>query len=250
MTSTPQPVPLSLEGLDSIDFGESGLIPAVVQDRHTAEVLMVGFTNREMLAKTLETGDAWFWSRSRQQAWHKGATSGNYLRVREVRRNCEDNSLLLLVEPVGPACHTGARTCYYRRLDGTPVTSSEFRVPGSELEVDSERGTANAELPAQVGGLDWLFALVRERQQERPPGSYVVKLLDEGVDRIGRKIGEEAAEVIIAAKNRAPAELAGELADLWFHSLLLLADARLAPADVYRVLAQRHREKMAARDAT
>jgi phosphoribosyl-ATP pyrophosphohydrolase/phosphoribosyl-AMP cyclohydrolase len=214
--------PLALDGLDSIDFGELGLIPAVVQDLRTREVLMVGFTNREMLAKTLETGNAWFWSRSRQQPWQKGETSGNFLRVREVRRNCEDNSLLYLAIPVGPTCHTGARTCFYRRLDGTPVGEpSGFR----------------------EGSLDWDFEIIRQRQREMPEGSYVAGLLRQGVDRIAKKVGEEAAEVIIAAKNRSREELAWEMADLWFHSLIALADAGMEPADVYRVEAARHAPK-------
>ncbi len=110
----PPPYPLPAAGLDQIEFGADGLIPVVVQDRRSGEVLMVAFTNREMLAKTLETGNAHFWSRKRQQPWLKGETSGNFLRVREVRRNCEDNSLLFLADPVGPTCHTGERTCFFR----------------------------------------------------------------------------------------------------------------------------------------
>ncbi len=221
------PAPLSMGGIEAIRFGADGLVPAVVQDRRTREVLMVGFMNRDMLAKTLETGEAWFWSRSRQEPWHKGATSGNYIRVREVRRNCEDNSLLLLTDPVGPVCHTGAQTCYYRTLDGQTL-----------------RPLPAAELGAGVGGegdLTWLFEILR--QPARREDSYVARLLTGGVDRIGKKIGEEAAEVIIAAKNRSPEELSWEMADLWFHSLVLLLDGGLTPADVYRVLSQRHREK-------
>jgi phosphoribosyl-ATP pyrophosphohydrolase/phosphoribosyl-AMP cyclohydrolase len=232
---------------DEIRFGADGLIPAVAQDRRTGAVLMVGFMNRDMLHKTLETGDAWFWSRSRQEAWHKGATSGNYLRVREVRRNCEDNSLLLLCDPEGPTCHTGAYTCYYRRLDGTEVESS-VEVESSELKIPGGRAgnVQPSTLNFEPGGLDWVFEIVRQRQRERPDGSYVVKLLDGGVDRIGKKVGEEAAEVIIAAKNRSAEELANEMADLWFHTLVALADAGMAPADVYRVLAERHQTKVSA----
>lgn len=213
---------LPAEGVESLRFGPDGLLPAVVQDERTREVLMVAFMNREALEKTLETGQAWFWSRGRQELWHKGATSGNYLNVRQVRRNCEDNSLLLLAEPQGPTCHTGARTCYYRTLDGAPVAD------GPE---------------APAGTLDWLFAILESRQGEAPESSYTARLLSEGVDRIGRKIGEEAAEVIIAAKNRAPDELAAETGDLWYHSLVLLLEAGMTPESVYRVLRQRHRQK-------
>jgi phosphoribosyl-ATP pyrophosphohydrolase/phosphoribosyl-AMP cyclohydrolase len=217
---------LDRAGLDEIRFGAEGLVPAVVQDRATREVLMVGFMNREALARTLDSGDAWFWSRTRGELWHKGATSGNYLRVREVRRNCEDSTLLLLADPAGPTCHTGARTCYYRTLDGHPAPDADS--PAS---------------PAGEGDLDWLFEILR--QPVRREGSYTGQLLAAGVDRIGRKIGEEAAEVIIAAKNRSPEELAAETADLWYHSLVLLLAAGLEPEDVYRVLRLRHQQKTA-----
>lgn len=253
----PPAQPLPTEGLDAIRFGADGLVPAVVQDRRSGEVLMVGFMNRDMLAKTLETGDAWFWSRSRQEPWHKGATSGSFIRVREVRRNCEDNSLLLLADPVGPVCHTGARACYYRALDGRPILAAQALFPSGEradsgdgdsggrgqgLPVQSQGDLLPSAVPAgRKGDLDWLYEILR--QPVRREGSYVAKLLTGGVDRIGKKIGEEAAEVIIAAKNRSADELSGEMADLWFHSLVLLMDAGLAPADVYRVLLERHQAK-------
>jgi phosphoribosyl-AMP cyclohydrolase / phosphoribosyl-ATP pyrophosphohydrolase len=232
---------LDRAGLDEVRFGADGLVPAVVQDRATREVLMVGFMNREALARTLASGDAWFWSRTRGELWHKGATSGNYLRVREVRRNCEDSTLLLLADPAGPTCHTGARTCYYRTLDGRPVSGMGAGeqsgpgggAPGGEDSPSPRRG--------EEGDLDWLFEILR--QPVRREGSYTGQLLAAGVDRIGRKIGEEAAEVIIAAKNRSPEELAAETADLWYHSLVLLLEAGLEPEDVYRVLRLRHRQK-------
>jgi phosphoribosyl-ATP pyrophosphohydrolase/phosphoribosyl-AMP cyclohydrolase len=223
-------------GLETLRFGPDGLVSAVVQDPVTRDVLMVGYMNREMLARTIETGDAWFWSRSRQEPWHKGATSGNFLRVREVRRNCEDNAVLLLADPVGPTCHTGARTCYYRTLDGqpvapvAPVASAGAAPPAVEPAAAGDR----------AGGLDWLFAILEQRRGEAPERSYTARLLAGGVDRIGKKIGEEAAEVIIAAKNRSPEELAREMADLWYHSLVLMLDGGVRPEDVYDVLRQRH----------
>ena len=229
--------PLAANGIETLEFGPDGLIPAIVQDVHSREVLMVGFTNREMLRRTVETGHAWFWSRHRQSPWEKGATSGHYLRVREIRRNCEDNSLLLLAEPTGPTCHTGEISCYYRRLDGASIEAdrtAEERPWQTEGGTDSPDGERHVE-----GGLDWLYAIVARPQ--RREGSYVAQLLERGVDRIAKKIGEEAAEVIIAAKNRSPEELAREIADLWFHSLVLLLDAGMDPTDVYRVLAERHR---------
>jgi len=143
------------------------------------------------------------------------------LHVLEVRRNCENNALLYLCEPVGPACHTGAVGCFYRRLDGSDVVQPV--------------GFSRA------GRLEWLWDVIEARVRERPEGSYVVKLLDQGTDRVVKKIGEEAAEVIIASKNRSHEELANEMADLWFHSLLALRDAGMTPEDVFRALAARHR---------
>ncbi|MGH2353605.1 MAG: phosphoribosyl-ATP diphosphatase, partial [Chloroflexota bacterium] len=134
--------------------------------------------------------------------------------------------------------------CYYRTLDGRAVRRSTFDVRSPESQ-GSDAKSRTSDVPVE-GGLDWLYGIVRQRQVERREGSYVARLLAEGVDRIGKKIGEEAAEVIIAAKNRSPEELANEMADLWFHSLVLLADAGMEPADVYGVLAERHREKAAA----
>jgi phosphoribosyl-AMP cyclohydrolase / phosphoribosyl-ATP pyrophosphohydrolase len=236
------PPALSLEGLDEIDFGPDGVIPVVAQDLHTREVLIPAFVNRDMLRRTLETGKAWFWSRSRQSPWLKGESSGNYLLVREVRRNCYDNSLLYLCEPVGPACHTGEVGCFYRRLDGSRVDIAPSYDGDGTPGIGPGARTTGADEPA-AGTLDWDWEIIRGRLRERPEGSYVVKLVEQGVDRVAKKLGEEAAEVIIAAKNRSREELANEMADLWFHSLLLLADAGMAPADVYRVLEQRHRPR-------
>ena len=213
-------------GLETIAFGPDGLIPVVVQDRATGEVLMVAVTTREMVSRTIETGQAWFWSRSRNEPWHKGATSGNYLNVTEIRRNCEDTSLLYLADPVGPTCHTGAVSCYFRTLDGQNIEASK---PWSES------------LDTRAGSLSWVHAIIEERKRTKPEGSYVAGLLARGVDRIAKKVGEEAAEVIIAAKNRSHEELSNEMADLWFHTLVLLADAGMTPADVEAVLARRHR---------
>jgi phosphoribosyl-ATP pyrophosphohydrolase/phosphoribosyl-AMP cyclohydrolase len=213
------------EGLEALAFGADGLIPVIAQDHQTGEVLIPAFTNREMVEKTLQTGKAWFWSRARQKPWLKGEESGNFLHVREVRRNCENNALLYLCDPVGPACHTGAIGCFYRRLDGAEVAQ-----PVSF---------------ARAGHLEWLWNVIGTRVRERPEGSYVVQLLDEGTDRVVRKVGEEAAEVIIAAKNRSREELANEMADLWFHSLLVLRDAGMAPDDVFAALAARHRPREA-----
>ena len=216
--------------LDAPDWGlhfdAQGLVPVVAQDVHTRDVLMLAFANREAVQRSLDTGDAWFWSRSRQELWHKGATSGHFLRLRRIRRNCEDNSLLYEVEPQGPACHTGRPGCFFRDLGG------------AELPPLSVAQQAPAAASTEV--LDSVFAVILERQRTKPAGSYVATLLDQGVDRIAKKVGEEAAEVIIAAKNYASREqVAHEVADLWFHTLVLLAEQGMTPADVTAVLAER-----------
>jgi phosphoribosyl-ATP pyrophosphohydrolase/phosphoribosyl-AMP cyclohydrolase len=201
-----------------VQFDQQGLIPAIVQHARSGEVLMLGYMNEAALRQTIDTKLVTFWSRSRQLLWQKGATSGNVLRLVELRQDCDGDALLVLAEPAGPTCHTGEPSCFHRTLDGEPA---QERVPPSSI-------------------LTQLSDLIAQRAAERPAGSYTVKLLDGGVDRIGKKIGEEAAEVIIAAKNAAPAELSWELADLLYHSLVLLAQQGVAPEAIWSELRRRH----------
>jgi phosphoribosyl-AMP cyclohydrolase / phosphoribosyl-ATP pyrophosphohydrolase len=199
--------------VEDLHFGENGLLAVVVQHHVSGKVLMVGYANREAVQRTLETRHAWFFSRSRQALWEKGETSGNVLHLEAVRVDCDADALIYLCEPHGPTCHTGEASCFFQRLDGV------------------EHGETNGEA-AQV-----LWDTIRERQQRADTaGSYVARLLSEGVDRIGKKIGEEATEVVIAAKNGDRAELAHEVADLWFHTFVLLAAQGMAPADVWAEL--------------
>jgi phosphoribosyl-ATP pyrophosphohydrolase/phosphoribosyl-AMP cyclohydrolase len=201
-----------------VRFDERGLIPAIVQHARSGEVLMLGYMNEAALRQTLATGLVTFWSRSRGELWQKGAISGNTLRLRELRQDCDGDALLVLAEPAGPTCHTGAPSCFHALLDGTPAAE---RVPPSTI-------------------ITQLTDVIARRAAERPEGSYTTKLLDGGVDRIGKKIGEEAAEVIIAAKNAAPAELTWELADLFYHSLVLLEQQGVPPEAVWSELRRRH----------
>ena len=179
---------------------------------------MLGYMNEAALSRTVESGLVTFWSRSRQSFWQKGETSGNVLRLVEIRLDCDGDALLVLAEPAGPTCHTGEPSCFHRALDGAPAAG---RVPASQILT-------------QVGDV------IAQRAAERPQGSYTVKLLDGGVDRIAKKIGEEAAEVIIAAKNAAPDELRWELADLLYHSLVLLAQQGVSIESVWDELRRRH----------
>jgi len=201
-----------------IDFERTPLVPAIVQDAATGRVLMVAYMNADALQKTQQTGQAWFWSRSRQELWHKGATSGNFMKIRAITGDCDADTLLLQVEPEGPACHTGATSCFYDAIAG-------------DLPEDS---------PA-TGELDRLFGTVLERQRTQPEGSYVATLLHQGVNRVAKKITEEAGEAVIAAVGESDQRLIEEVADLWFHSLILLAARGLSPAQVYAELAARRR---------
>jgi phosphoribosyl-ATP pyrophosphohydrolase/phosphoribosyl-AMP cyclohydrolase len=203
---------------DELTFSMSGLLAVVAQDHRSGQVLMVGYADRAAVDRTLETGHAWFFSRSRQRLWEKGESSGNFLLVKGVRVDCDADALIYLCEPLGPTCHTGAPSCFFNTLDEQP------------------RGETNGEAAAE------LFATIRQRQQSADPeSSYVARLLAGGVDRIGKKVGEEATEVVIAAKNADHSELAHEIADLWFHTYVLLAQQGMTPEDVWSELRSRRR---------
>src|ERR1700716_4758775 len=204
--------------LDELSFSMGGLLPVVVQHHRSGEVLMVGFANREALEKWLETGHGWFFSRSRQRLWEKGETSGHYLDLKGVRVDCDADALIYLCEPHGPTRPPGHASCFFQSLDEVP------------------RGETSGEAAA------FLFDTILERQRVADPdSSYVAKLLAKGVDRIGKKIGEEATEVVVAAKNANPSELAHEIADLWFHTYVLLAQQGMSPEDVWDELRGRRR---------
>jgi phosphoribosyl-AMP cyclohydrolase / phosphoribosyl-ATP pyrophosphohydrolase len=204
--------------VSELNFSMNGLLPVVVQHRVSGEILMVGFANLEAVERTLETGRAWFFSRSRQRLWEKGETSGNHLDVRGVKVDCDADALVYVCEPHGPTCHTGAPSCFFQTLDGMGT------------------GETNGEAATH------LFETVLARQQTGDPeSSYVARLLSQGVDRVARKVGEEATEVVIAAKNGDRDEVAREVADLWFHTFILLAQQGMTPDDVWNVLASRRR---------
>jgi phosphoribosyl-ATP pyrophosphohydrolase/phosphoribosyl-AMP cyclohydrolase len=225
-----------------LKYDANGLIPAVVQDATTRRVLMVGYMNRESVQRTVETGQAWFWSRSRGELWHKGATSGSYLNVRALRVDCDGDTLLVEAEPAGPTCHTGAVSCFFNELEAADVGPSPASNTAPPPPAAEQTPSANSDAPSLDGrAVEALFAVIQERQRLRPEGSYVAKLLDAGVDRIAKKIGEEATEVVIAAKNADRGEITWEVADLWFHSLVLLAASGLTPADIWQELDRRRK---------
>lgn len=202
-----------------LKLNQQGLIPAIAQDEKTGEVLMVAYMSPESLRKTVETGDAWFYSRSRAALWKKGETSGNVIRVSKIEVDCDADTLVLKCAPTGPACHTGSPTCFFQELDP------------AGLEFDASA------MPV----LDELFQVIESRKNSPPQGSYVGKLLREGMDRIGKKVIEEAGETVIAGKNGVPAETVHEVADLWFHSLILLSASGLKPDDIWKELQSRRK---------
>jgi len=203
-----------------VKFDEKGLIPAVVQDANTGEVLMVAYMNEESLKMTQETKKATFFSRSRQEIWIKGATSGNYMNVCEIRVDCDEDCLLVKVNPDGPACHTGNRSCFYRVADEDVLTENTD-APKSDI-------------------LTKLTALTQDRKANPKEGSYTNYLFDKGEDKILKKVGEEAAEVVIAGKNRDKDEITYESADLLYHMTVMFVDNGLTWEDIFRELEDRH----------
>jgi phosphoribosyl-ATP pyrophosphohydrolase/phosphoribosyl-AMP cyclohydrolase len=195
---------------------EGILLPTVAQDAETGRVLMLAYSNAESLRLTLQTGQAHYWSRSRGRLWRKGETSGNTQSVQSVALDCDGDTLLFRVQPAGPACHTGETSCFF-----TAVTEAK-EVFGSEPGGAAGPSQAAAS-PSQAQFFDELFALIQSRKKEKPDHSYTARLMDQGVDRIGKKIAEEAGEVIIAAKNDSREELLWESADLIYHLMVLLA---------------------------
>ena len=212
-----------MTGIEEMRFDERGLVAAVAQDARTGALLMLAYMNREAVEKTLETGVAHFWSRSRQTLWRKGETSGNELRIDEVRIDCDGDAVLLLVRPLGPACHTGSASCFFRRFDGSVAFNP------AESEAPFERLAVLGELGEVIGA----------RREESPDRSYTARLLDSGIERIAKKVGEEAFETCLAAATQADDRLAEESADLLYH-LLVLLEARGLSIDVAcRVLRSR-----------
>jgi phosphoribosyl-ATP pyrophosphohydrolase/phosphoribosyl-AMP cyclohydrolase len=206
-------------------YDANGLVPAIVQDNADGRVLMLAFMDEEALNATLETGEVHFHSRSRGKLWKKGETSGNVLRLVSIAEDCDQDALLLTVDPTGPTCHRGTRSCF--DPDGAPP----------------ERATEG------FGWLESLWSTISERAATRPAGSYTAELLEGGVDRAGRKVTEEATEVLMAAKDDAAAStpalrsaLAAESADLLYHLLVLLAERNVPPSDVITELRRRHAE--------
>ena len=206
--------------IDNLKFDERGLIPAIVQDAATNEVLMLAYMNAESLRRTVETNETWFWSRSRKELWHKGASSGNTQQVIDIRSDCDGDTLLIRVEPAGPACHTGARTCFQNESD-----------PPEQSFDDSTESLGSL--------LDGLYSLIATRKAERPEGSYTTKLFDEGLKRILAKVDEESQETIAAGREESDQRLVEETSDLLYHLLVLLVQRGVTLDQIRDELAKR-----------
>jgi phosphoribosyl-ATP pyrophosphohydrolase/phosphoribosyl-AMP cyclohydrolase len=199
--------------VSKINFNKfNGLVPTIIVDNDSEKVLMLGFMNDESLSKTIETGKTTFYSRSRKSLWTKGETSGNYLFVKKILTDCDNDSLLIYADPSGPTCHTGNYSCFSLEKSG-------------------------------INFLEKLNDLVKQRKVELPKNSYTTKLFKEGSDRIIQKVGEESVEVVIAAKNKSTKEIVYESADLLFHLLVMLTDNNIELKDVVSELESRHKPK-------
>ncbi|PKG46123.1 MULTISPECIES: bifunctional phosphoribosyl-AMP cyclohydrolase/phosphoribosyl-ATP diphosphatase HisIE [unclassified Planococcus (in: firmicutes)] len=204
--------------MTNVKYDENGLVPIILQDATTKQVLTLAYANEEAVKRTIDTKETWLYSRSRKELWNKGATSGNTQRVQSVQIDCDGDSLIYEVIPNGPACHTGETSCFHETLAGERTASASDMI--TELS-----------------------ALIKQRESDLPEGAYTTYLFEEGVDKICKKVGEEAAEVIIAAKNRDARELATESADLLYHLLVLLQEQKVDFKEVTGVLEERHAAK-------
>ena len=204
-----------------VKLNEQGLVPAIAQDVNSGNVLMLGYMNPGSIKRTVEGIQVWFYSRSQEDLWHKGEVSGNYLNLREAWLDCDGDTILLKVDPDGPTCHTGNTSCFFNPIEGLP-----------EDYEDTDRGP---------GVLGELYAIVQDRQREMPEGSYTVKLLQEGVGRIAQKVIEEAGETALAAAQEDLDNLPSEIADLMYHTLVLMAASGVKPEQVWQELRDRRR---------
>lgn len=200
--------------IDGLKFDRDGLIPAIVQDAITGRVLTLAYMNRESLAISIAEKATCFWSRSRQELWRKGATSGNTQRIVSITADCDGDALVVEVVKAGPACHTGSESCFFE-----PVFED-----GAEKRFS----------------IDELYQLLQTRKTEKPEGSYTTYLFEKGDDKILKKVGEECTEVVIAAKNNDDAELVYEIADLCYHTMVLMVQKGISLDDIRRELAGRH----------
>jgi len=198
--------------IDDLKFDKDGLIPAIISDAASGAVLMLGYMNKESLQISIDEKRTCFWSRSRQELWRKGATSGNVQHIVSIKADCDRDALVISVTKDGPACHTGSESCFFENVYGDE---------------------------ADAFTLDTLYNIISDRKENRKPGSYTTYLFDKGIDKILKKVGEESTEVIIAAKGDDKGETIYEIADLIYHSMVLMTNMGITPEDIRKELASR-----------
>src|SRR5690625_5298235 len=203
--------------LTNLTFKENGLIPAIVQDVQSKEVLMLAYMNEEALQKTINTKETWFYSRSRNELWNKGATSGNKQMVKQMAFDCDQDAILLTVHPKGPACHTGEPSCFFNLVNKENETKQDV--------------------------IHRIVDVIENRRNNPVEGAYTTYLFREGIDKVLKKVGEETSEVIIGAKNNDKEEIKWEIADLIYHTLVLMNMTDVSIGDIKEVLYERHMEK-------
>lgn len=204
----------------SIQLDEHGLVPAIAQDINTKEVLMLGYVNPSTISRTLQSGEVWFYSRSREDLWHKGEVSGNHMRLKKAYIDCDSDTVLFQVEPEGPVCHTGEQTCFFAPLPD----DAEYEAKGWGASL-----------------LDELFAVIQDRKRTLPEGSYTTSLFQAGLSKVAQKVIEEAGESALAAVQHEKPQLAEEIADLFYHVLVMLAATDTSPSEVWQVLRERRK---------
>ncbi|MDN5277576.1 MAG: phosphoribosyl-AMP cyclohydrolase / phosphoribosyl-ATP pyrophosphohydrolase [Clostridiales bacterium] len=249
--------------IDQVRFNSDGLVPAIIQDENTGEVLMLGYMNRQALKKSLETGITHFWSRTRRRIWMKGETSGHIQKIKEVFIDCDGDALLFKVEQVKAACHAGYKSCFYRAADkanGTWIVKGErVFIPeevyadvkkNDEYKTDGIAGQSTTETyeksseeqnraNEKASILQELYDVIVDRKLHPREGSYTCYLFEKGIDKILKKVGEESSEVIIAAKNRVKSEVVYEVSDLLYHLLVVLVEQGISLEEVYDELKRR-----------
>jgi phosphoribosyl-ATP pyrophosphohydrolase len=232
------------EIIEQLKYDEKGLIPAITQDYKTDEILMMAYMNKESLEKTIETGKAHYYSRSRQKLWLKGETSGHFQNVKSISIDCDADTLLLKVEQIGVACHTGHRSCFFRKLEvDTDKTGNEekqeFQLNIEKTEITQGTDLSNENHIAGPEVLKAVYNVIMDRVVHPKEGSYTNYLIEKGMDKILKKVGEETTEVVIAAKNGVPAEIKLEVADLLYHIMVMLVKQGMTLEDVYEELDKR-----------
>ena len=235
------------EILGQIKFNKEGLIPVIIQDEMTKQVLMLAYMNKESLGKTLEKGRTCFYSRSRRELWFKGSTSGNTQLVKKIVLDCDNDALLVLVEQKGVACHTGNYSCFFKEVKSGKIKEIKLE-PSSSLQKEQaekqkspqgESRSKQSEIDSEI--INEIYQVIQDRKLNYKSDSYVCKLLANSENLLPKKIGEEAAEVIIALKDKEKSAIVYEVADLWFHTLVALGNCNISPQEIFEELKKRRK---------